>query len=112
MRNKLKYFSYFYLYRLSYLYSVVIGFVITLTIGYLASRLFEKLNIDGTDRVYINGDKTTLNYDLFFPPIARRLRIQHAKRERLLSNSNNLTHVRNSQMIGDMITYKIFNLPF
>lgn len=68
--------------------------MITFAIGFLASRLFESLNIEGTDRVYVNGDKEVLNYDLFFPPIAKRLRQSHLKREKLLSNSNNLAHVR------------------
>lgn len=86
-------FRYFYLFKLSYLYSAVIGFTITFTIGYLASRLLQSLNFSGTDKVYKDQNKNLINYDLFFPPIAKSLRKQHAKRDILLSHSNNLLNV-------------------
>lgn len=90
----LLFFRYFYLYKLSYLYSVVIGFFITYTVGYLVSQILHALKVGGTDEVYINGNRNLLNYDLFFPPIAKRMKRQHAtKRDRLLSNSNNLLNV-------------------
>lgn len=57
------------------------------------SRLLHALKVGGTDEVYINGNRNLLNYDLFFPPIAKRMKRQHAKRDRLLSNSNNLLNV-------------------
>jgi len=85
--------QYFYLYKLSYLYSVVIGFFVTFFIGILASRLLKSMNYVGTDKIYKDQEKKMINYDLFFPPVARRLRIQNTKRERLLSTSNNILNL-------------------
>jgi solute carrier family 5 (sodium-coupled monocarboxylate transporter), member 8/12 len=73
---------YFYLFKLSYLYTVVIGFFVTFVVGFVVSILLKALNIT-------KSDKTDDNFDLFFPPIAKRLRKQQNLKENLLLNSNN-----------------------
>lgn len=89
------------MYRLSYLYTVVIGFTITFVIGYVVSRLLKALKFSGTEDVHLDGNKNLTNFDLFFPPIARRLKKHHITRERLLSNSNNLPNNVSMQKASD-----------
>lgn len=86
--------SFFYLYKLSYLYSVVIGFFITYVIGYIMSRLLKALDLSGIDRVYIDGNKNLVAFDLFFPPVAKSLRnVYHVKHDGLLSTTDDLLSV-------------------
>lgn len=96
---------------MSYLYTVAIGFFITFTIGYITSRLLKALNIAKTDRVYIDGDKNLINYNLFFPPIAASLKRQQAKRENLLPNNflNGELNVSLSDLKFDFLrTFSLF----
>lgn len=87
-------FRYFYLFKLSYLYTVAIGFIVTFVIGCGASRLVKALKNEETDEVlHVDEIKNVTNYDLFFPPIAKSLRRRDARREKLISNSNNQTNV-------------------
>ncbi|KAL7016971.1 hypothetical protein ACKWTF_010212 [Chironomus riparius] len=78
--------EYFYLFRLSYWYTVVIGFFITFFVGYFASVILKAMNYHGTDKVYIDGNKNLINYDLFMPPIAARLKEQRMKKGHLITN--------------------------
>lgn len=71
----------------------MIGFFITFIVGYLASRLLKALNLTGTNELHSDDRKNEANFDLFFPPIAKRLRKQQGKRDSLLSNANNFLNV-------------------
>jgi len=70
--NKLSYFffrntddsSYFYLYRISYMWYSLIGFLLTFVLGLLISNL---------SRLFIKN-QNELDTNLFFPVIARRIR--------------------------------------
>ncbi|XP_018372823.1 PREDICTED: putative sodium-dependent multivitamin transporter isoform X2 [Trachymyrmex cornetzi] len=57
--------SYFYLYRISYMWYSLLGFLITFLIGLLISNL---------SRLFIRNENSELDTDLFFPVIARRIR--------------------------------------
>ncbi|CRK90103.1 CLUMA_CG003821, isoform A [Clunio marinus] len=74
--------KYFYLYRISYLYTVVIGFVITFTVGYLTSLLKGQQTSEDNDAL--------MNYELYFPHVAKSLRKNQAKLSNNLLN-NELT---------------------
>nr|XP_029727511.1 putative sodium-dependent multivitamin transporter isoform X2 [Aedes albopictus] len=71
--------DYFYLYRLSYLWSVVLGYIVTFVIGYGTSLILLWLGYGGTDRIYLDSGKTCINTDLFSPPVAKRMRRALAK---------------------------------
>lgn len=58
----------------------------TFIIGYGASKLLKALKLEGTDKVFIDGNKNFIDYDLFFPPIARCLRRRFAKQDKLMSD--------------------------
>lgn len=81
--------DYFYLYRLSYLWSVVLGYIVTFVIGYGTSLILLWLGYGGTERIYLDSGKTCINTDLFSPPVAKRMRRALAK------------HIENG---GDVIT--------
>lgn len=65
---------YFYLYRISYMWYSVIGFLVTLFVGLVCSWLYAKLGWDSNAHIYTDSACTTIKYDLFVPPIAKRLR--------------------------------------
>nr|XP_014089687.1 putative sodium-dependent multivitamin transporter [Bactrocera oleae] len=65
---------YFYLYRISYMWYATIGFLVTLFMGLVCSWLYAKLGWDSNAHIYTDSACTTIKYDLFVPPIARRLR--------------------------------------
>lgn len=71
----------------------MIGFFVTYIIGYTVSRLLTAFDLNGTDKVHIDGDKNLVNFDLFFPPVARSLRKTHAKRDKLLTSPNEVLGV-------------------
>uniref|UniRef100_A0A336M4V5 CSON009897 protein n=1 Tax=Culicoides sonorensis TaxID=179676 RepID=A0A336M4V5_CULSO len=73
-RDEMQPTDYFYLYRLSYLWSVVLGFLVALVVGYIVSFCLELLHWQGEDKVHIDGNKNRINYDLFAPPLARHLK--------------------------------------
>ncbi|XP_014207490.2 putative sodium-dependent multivitamin transporter [Copidosoma floridanum] len=63
--------AYFYLYRISYMWYSVIGFVGTFVVGFVASCIY---------RCFVAADdneKKRLDPDLFFPVIASRIRHRH-----------------------------------
>lgn len=66
--------SYFYLYRISYLYAVILGFSITLIVGYLLSFLFYKLGLQSMEKIYVENSMNEIDTTLFVPPIAKRLK--------------------------------------
>jgi hypothetical protein len=57
--------SYFYLYRISYMWYSVLGFLITFMLGLLVSALSRAIN---------GSRNANLDPNLFFPMIARRIR--------------------------------------
>jgi sodium-coupled monocarboxylate transporter 8/12 len=65
--------DYFILYRISYMYGVVLGFLATFICGYLLSFVLKKLKIQDSNRIYLKTDSHTINSELFLPPIAKRM---------------------------------------
>lgn len=74
-------FSYFYLNRVSYMYSAFIGFTITFVIGYLLSILLRILKKPGKQLIFMDASKTTINPDLFLPPKAHFIKLRNEKFE-------------------------------
>lgn len=72
---------YFYLFRLSYMYSAFIGFLLTFTIGLALSYLLHAIGKQGRERIYIDETRTIINADLFLPPIAKSIRRRNAAHE-------------------------------
>ncbi|XP_073848116.1 putative sodium-dependent multivitamin transporter [Musca autumnalis] len=66
--------EYFWLYRLSYLWFSVLGFTLTLVVGYGASRLLEYFHLADNSQIYLDSLRRQIDYDLFVPPLSRRLR--------------------------------------
>lgn len=75
--------SYFWLYRVSYQWYSLIGFLVTFIVGYIASFICELLKWDSNARIYEDKDKTIIKTDLFCPPLAKRLA---RKNERLIKD--------------------------
>ncbi|XP_017869858.1 PREDICTED: putative sodium-dependent multivitamin transporter [Drosophila arizonae] len=65
--------SYFYLYRISYMWYAPIGFVISLFGGWLLSYCMAAFKWDNNRRIYHDADCTLIKHDLFVPPIAKHL---------------------------------------
>lgn len=72
--------SYFYLYRITYMYGVIIGFLVTLISGYLASYALYRLNLQTMDTIYVKDSINEINTDLFSPPIARKIKRDFKKK--------------------------------
>uniref|UniRef100_T1H3J5 Sodium-dependent multivitamin transporter n=1 Tax=Megaselia scalaris TaxID=36166 RepID=T1H3J5_MEGSC len=70
--------EYLWLYRVSYLWYPVMCFVITLVLGYVLSLIYEVLKLDNNMRIYKDNYKLVINYDLFIPPLAKRLRSKNS----------------------------------
>lgn len=66
--------EYFYLFRVSYLLVSVLGFLITLIVGYFSSVVFEMMKMSDNSSVFLNKAKNQLDYDLFVPPIPNLLK--------------------------------------
>lgn len=71
--------DYFYLYRLSYLWSVVLGYLTTFIIGYGTSLILRWLDYQGPERIYLDNAQVYINTDLFSPPIAKRMKRKLAR---------------------------------
>lgn len=84
---------YFYLYRISYMWYVVIGFLVSFVSGYLISWLLESFDKAGEVKIYTDSSRSFYNTDLFSPPVARYLKRQMAKR--IESSGNNFTNAIN-----------------
>jgi hypothetical protein len=54
------------------MYAVIIGFLLTLVVGYLASWLFHAMKLQTMDRIYVKDSVNAINGDLFSPPFAKR----------------------------------------
>lgn len=66
--------EFFYLFRLSYIYAAFIGFVVTFVIGFILSYILRAMKKQGKERIFTDSTKTTINPDLFLPPIAKSIR--------------------------------------
>ena len=76
------------------MYAVVLGFLITTTVGYSVSNLLRLCNMEGESKIYVNDNTCNINADLFVPPIAKRIRKRNAKNEDLLGNRGGDISVR------------------
>lgn len=74
-------YSFFYLYRISYMYGVILGFVLTFTVGYLASHAFYALKLQSMDQIYVKGSINEIDSDLFTPPLAKRIKRDWQKKQ-------------------------------
>ncbi|KAI8125001.1 putative sodium-dependent multivitamin transporter [Lucilia cuprina] len=74
---------YFWLYRLSYMWYCVLGFIITLCCGYMFSWLLELFNWADNSQIYLDFACKQLDYDLFVPLLSRKLQEQAAASEEL-----------------------------
>jgi hypothetical protein len=60
------------------MYTTLIGSAITFFVGYILSYLLRLFNKRGNDLIYIDENKTIINADLFWPPIANMIRKRNA----------------------------------
>lgn len=72
--------EYFWLYRLSYLYTGVIGMLTTFVIGYIVSCVFKK-------------DNSALDPHLFIPPLERKIRKLKETMAKEVIIANNTTYL-------------------
>ncbi|KAL7738439.1 hypothetical protein ACLKA6_006750 [Drosophila palustris] len=70
---------YFWLYRLSYLWYCVLGFLVTTLVGYCGSIALARYNCADNSQIYLDKHKKHLDYDLFAPILSRRWRRQQQK---------------------------------
>ncbi|KFB39610.1 AGAP004199-PA-like protein [Anopheles sinensis] len=71
--------DYFYLYRLSYMWFSVLGYLVTFAVGYGTSLLLRWRGMAGTERIYLDEQQVYLNTDLFSPPVARAMKQRMAR---------------------------------
>lgn len=62
----------FWLYRMSYLWYSVFGFIVTFTMGYGWSLLLERLGWANNDQIYTDPANKVIDSYLFVPPLARK----------------------------------------
>lgn len=65
------------------MYGVVIGFLITLIVGYLASYLLYLMKLQSMDKIYLKDSINEINTDLFSPPIAKMIKKDFEKKQNL-----------------------------
>ncbi|EDV35857.1 uncharacterized protein Dana_GF12676 [Drosophila ananassae] len=71
---------YFWLYRLSYMWPCVIGYVLAVAVGYGSSIVMQKLGWAENPQIYLDKYRKELDYDLFAPVFSRRWRRQYEQR--------------------------------
>ncbi|XP_037716265.1 putative sodium-dependent multivitamin transporter [Drosophila subpulchrella] len=72
---------YFWLYRISYLWLSVIGFLIAVAVGYGSSILLAHFGWAENAEIYLDKYQKELDYDLFAPMLSRRWRRQAEQRK-------------------------------
>lgn len=72
----------------------VLGFLITLFGGWLASILYDCMHIGGEKKIFLDSTENYMDPDLFSPPIARRMRQRNAKLLEKDANVSFLLHSR------------------
>ncbi|XP_068144996.1 putative sodium-dependent multivitamin transporter [Drosophila tropicalis] len=70
----------FWLYRLSYLWYCVLGFLLTLGVGYFLSIILEHFKWAENSQIYLDKYQKQLDYDLFAPILSRRWRRKDQQR--------------------------------
>ncbi|XP_030566361.1 putative sodium-dependent multivitamin transporter [Drosophila novamexicana] len=83
--------DYFWLYRLSYLWYCVLGFLITLGVGYCASLTLAHFNFANNSQIYLDKYHKQLDYDLFAPVLSRRWRRQQLEKQMQADQDESLT---------------------
>uniref|UniRef100_A0A2M4AFP2 Putative sodium-dependent multivitamin transporter n=1 Tax=Anopheles triannulatus TaxID=58253 RepID=A0A2M4AFP2_9DIPT len=89
--------GYFYLYRLSYLWFSVLGYIVTFVVGYGTSLVLRWRGAQGTERIYLDENRIAYNTDLFSPPIARRMKQRLAT---FIENGGDVDASRNNGSVG------------
>nr|XP_016941212.1 putative sodium-dependent multivitamin transporter [Drosophila suzukii] len=72
---------YFWLYRISYLWLSVIGFLIAVAVGYGSSIVLAHFGWAENAEIYLDKYQKELDYDLFAPMLSRRWRRQAEQRK-------------------------------
>jgi solute carrier family 5 (sodium-coupled monocarboxylate transporter), member 8/12 len=68
-----------YLFRLSYMYAGMIGFLVVYILGLLFSYILKCTKYYNNDAMYLDESRTLINPDLFLPPIAKVLEKRNQK---------------------------------
>jgi hypothetical protein len=69
---------------------VVIGFLVTFLIGYVSSVILKELKLTSNNKIFIDGNKHLLNYDLFAPFVSKKLQRKHDRKSGKLIVSNDV----------------------
>lgn len=56
------------------------GYFVTFLCGWLVSAVLNASGHGGEVKIYLDNKQEYINTDLFSPPVARRLKLQNAKR--------------------------------
>ncbi|XP_035780997.1 putative sodium-dependent multivitamin transporter [Anopheles albimanus] len=89
--------GYFYLYRLSYLWFSVLGYIVTFVVGYGTSLVLRWRGAQGTERIYLDENRIAYNTDLFSPPVARRMKQRLAA---FIENGGDVDASRDNGSVG------------
>ncbi|XP_050087971.1 putative sodium-dependent multivitamin transporter [Anopheles aquasalis] len=89
--------GYFYLYRLSYMWFSVLGYIVTFVVGYGTSLVLRWRGAQGTERIYLDENRIAYNTDLFSPPIARRMKQRLAA---FIENGGDVDASRDNGSVG------------
>ncbi|XP_016957700.1 putative sodium-dependent multivitamin transporter [Drosophila biarmipes] len=81
---------YFWLYRISYLWLSVIGFIIAVAVGYGSSIVLVHFGWAENAEIYVDKFQRELDYDLFAPMLSRRWRRQ-AEQKKQTAEDETLT---------------------
>ncbi|XP_049537908.1 putative sodium-dependent multivitamin transporter [Anopheles darlingi] len=93
--------GYFYLYRLSYMWFSVLGYIVTFIVGYGTSLVLRWRGAQGTERIYLDENQIAYNTELFSPPIARRMKQRLAA---FIENGGDVDASRENGTVGVTIS--------
>ncbi|XP_017035658.1 putative sodium-dependent multivitamin transporter [Drosophila kikkawai] len=79
---------YFWLYRLSYMWSCVIGFIVAVLVGYVSSIALAHFGWAENSEIYLDKYQKQLDYDLFAPILSRRWRRQAERQNHLTTTQD------------------------
>lgn len=82
--------EYHWLFKMSYLWQAVLGFLITFFSGYVCSLVFQYWGIDNNDKVYVDKDRKHIKNELFAPFLQRKMNEKNcaAEMEDMLDEKN------------------------
>lgn len=72
--------SFPWLFRISYMWYGVIGWLVAFFFGWLASIVLTAVGFGGEHKIYTDDQRMYVDTNLFTPPIAKRLKEQNARR--------------------------------